>query len=128
MPSALRYSTVVTSIGPLLDEFLAERIIVLFNEDAPEELWEFAVIHRPDDTFEEVRPGDLVRFGSHDPIKVTAVGEVANKNIAALGHAVFKCNGNKEADLPGDVCLENVPLPQVEVGQAVHIEAGGSSG
>ncbi|MBA3349685.1 MAG: PTS glucitol/sorbitol transporter subunit IIA [Actinobacteria bacterium] len=124
----MRYSTVVTAIGPLLGEFLAERIIVLFNEDAPEELWEFAVIHRPDDTFEEVRPGDLVRFGPNEPIRVTAVGEVANKNIAALGHAVFKCNGNTEAELPGDVCLEQVPLPEVEVGQTINIEAGDGSG
>ncbi|MBA2272520.1 MAG: PTS glucitol/sorbitol transporter subunit IIA [Actinobacteria bacterium] len=114
----------MTSIGPLLREFLAERIIVLFNEDAPEELWEFAVIHRPDGTFEEVRPGDLVCFGSHDPIRVTAVGEVANENIAALGHAVFKCNGNDEAELPGDVCLEEAPLPEVEIGQTIRIEAG----
>ena len=120
---AVRYSTVVTAIGPLLGEFLAEGIIVLFNQDAPEELWDFAVIHRPEGTFEEVKPGDLVRFGSHDPIRVTAVGEVANKNIEALGHAVFKCNGNAAAELPGDVCLENVPLPQVEVGQTVRIEA-----
>jgi PTS system glucitol/sorbitol-specific IIA component len=121
----VRYSTVVTSIGPLLGEFLAERIIVLFNEDAPEELREFAVIHQPDDTFEAVQPGDLVCFGSHDPIRVTAVGDVANKNIAVLGHAVFKCNGNDEAELPGDVCLEEVPLPKVEVGQTIRIEAGG---
>ena len=124
----MRYSTVVTSVGPLLKEFLAERIIVLFNEDAPEELWEFAVIHRPDDTFEEVRPGDRVSFGSNDPIKVTAVGEVANKNIAALGHAVFKCNGKENAELPGDVCLEEVPLPEVEVGQTIRIEAGDTPG
>ena len=124
----MRYSTVVTSVGPLLKEFLAERIIVLFNEDAPEELWEFAVIHRPEDTFEEVRPGDRVFFGSHDPIMVTAVGEVANKNIAALGHAVFKCNGNDKAELPGDVCLEEVSLPEVEVGQAIRIEAGDPPG
>lgn len=126
--AAARYSTIVTAIGPLLEEFLAERIIVLFNEDAPEELWEFAVIHRPEGGFEEVRPGDSVRFGSHDPIRVTAIGEVANKNIEALGHAVFKCNGNEEAELPGDVCLEDVPLPQVEVGQTITIEAGVGSG
>ena len=37
---------------------------------------------------------------------------MANANLTALGHVSFKANGSTDAQLPGDISLENVPLPQ----------------
>lgn len=122
----MRYSTVVTAVGPQVEEFVAAGVLVLFAEGAPEELLDFSVIHRPEDGFEEVRAGDSVHFGSENVLTITAIGDVANKNLESFGHAVFKCNGNVTAELPGDICLEEGALPEVEVGQTIRIDDGTS--
>ena len=43
--SVIKYQATVTYIGPLVSEFLDSGIVVLFGEDAPEELRDFAIIH-----------------------------------------------------------------------------------
>ncbi len=96
---------------------------MLFAEGAPEELHDFSVLHRPEDVFEEVQPGDVLHLGGV-ALRVTAVGDVANANLKALGHAAFKCNGNEQADLPGDICLEKMDLPLPEAGQEIFIRVG----
>jgi len=45
-----------------------------------------------------------------------AVGNVANENLMNLGHLNLKANGNNQADLPGDVCIAEVELPEIRVG------------
>jgi glucitol/sorbitol PTS system EIIA component len=54
---------------------------------------------------------------------ILAVGEVANENLANLGHLVVKFNGQTSAELPGDV---NVPpvkqLPPIQPGTIVQIK------
>jgi len=120
----VRYKTVVTEVGPLVADFVREGRLVLFAEGAPEELHSFSVLHRPEDVFEEVRPGDVVHMGGIRR-RVTAVGDVANANLKALGHAAFKCNGKEQPELPGDICLEAAELPMPEVGQNISIEVEG---
>ncbi len=120
----MRYKTVVTEVGPLVTDFVREGRLVLFAEGAPEELHSFSVLHRPEDVFEEVRPGDVVHMGGIRR-RVTAVGDVANANLKALGHAAFKCNGKEQPELPGDICLEAAELPMPEVGQNISIEVEG---
>lgn len=123
MSAGVRYRTVVTRVGPLVPDFVAQGVLVLFAEGAPEELHDFSVLHRPQGDFRRVAPGDVVVFGS-DRRAVTAVGEVANDNLEKLGHAVFKCNGRGDPELPGDICLEAGALPEVAVGDEIRIEAG----
>jgi glucitol/sorbitol PTS system EIIA component len=118
----LRYSTVVTAVGPQVDEFVEGGVLVLFAEGAPEELHDFSVMHRPDDAFEEVHAGDQIHFGEQAVLKITSVGDVANNNLRSLGHAVFKCNGKIKSELPGDICLEEAEMPSVEVGQRIWID------
>ncbi|MGH2816600.1 MAG: PTS glucitol/sorbitol transporter subunit IIA, partial [Actinomycetota bacterium] len=54
--------------------------------------------------------------------RVTAVGEVANDNMVNLGHMDLKANGATEAPLPGDICLEELPLPEPRPGTELVIE------
>jgi PTS system glucitol/sorbitol-specific IIA component len=119
----VRYSTVVTRVGPLVKDFVTEGRLVLFAEGAPEELHDFSVLHAPDEGFEEVRVGDSLIIGAAT-FRVTALGEVANKNLEAIGHAVFKANGNVEPDMPGDICVEARALPLPRPGQKIVVEEG----
>ena len=116
------YVTVVTQVGPLVADFVAREMLVMFAEGAPEELHEFSVLHTPEQVFEEVGPGDVVSIGSR-LLTVTAVGAVANANLRSLGHAVFKCNGKPSAELPGDICLQGgLVVPDLRM--SIRIERG----
>ena len=122
MPAAqTRYATTVTAVGEQVAEFVGQGILIWFAEGAPEELHFFTVLHRPTVTSGGVRPGDLVRIDDK-AFRVTAVGDVANENMVNLGHMDLKANGADEAPLPGDICLEELPLPEPRPGTTMVIE------
>jgi PTS system glucitol/sorbitol-specific IIA component len=118
---ATRYATTVTAVGEQVPEFVEQGLLIWFAEGAPEELHFFTVLHRPTVTTGGVRPGDLVRIDDQT-FRVTAVGEVANENMVNLGHMDLKANGAEEAPLPGDICLEKLPLPEPRQGSTLVIE------
>ena len=122
MPAAqTRYATTVTAVGEQVAEFVGQGILIWFAEGAPEELHFFTVLHRPTVTTGGVRPGDLVRIDDK-AFRVTAVGDVANENMVNLGHMDLKANGAAEAPLTGDICLEELPLPEPRPGTTLVIE------
>ncbi|MFL5792974.1 MAG: PTS glucitol/sorbitol transporter subunit IIA [Actinomycetes bacterium] len=116
-----RYAATVTAVGEQVPEFIGQGLLIWFAEGAPEELHFFTVLHRPTVTTGGVRPGDLVRIDDK-AFRVTAVGEVANDNMVNLGHIDMKANGASEAPLPGDLCLEELPLPEPGPGTTLVIE------
>lgn len=120
MMGDVKYEMHVVQIGPLVPEFIEAKILVFFKMGAPPELAEFSILHEPSDSFTDVEPGDSIVIDGH-AYTVTAVGEVANKNIRDLGHLIMKANGRTEPELPGDVCVEDKDLPPVEVGTIIRI-------
>jgi len=118
--SRTKYEMRVVEIGPLVSEFIAAGILVFFKLGAPPELAEFSILHEPSDFFEDVQTGDEVVVGDQ-VFRVTAVGEVANKNIRDLGHLIMKANGRTSPELPGDVCVESKDLPPIEIGMTIRI-------
>jgi PTS system glucitol/sorbitol-specific IIA component len=100
---------------------------VLFEIGAPPELAEFSILHEHGPLKGEVVVGDIVLIDS-ESFRVTAVGDVANQNLANLGHLIMKCNGLTEPELPGDVCVEVKPLPHISVGTEICILDGYSDG
>lgn len=116
----IKYKAMITFIGALVDEFLESGVMVLFGEDAPEELRDFAIIHDGKQLLEPLTPGDQVEIGA-ETFKILAVGEVANTNLANLGHLVMKFNGESEVEMPGDVCVQAQPIPPVAVGDMLII-------
>ena len=120
-PPQTRYATMVTAVGEQVPEFVGQGLLIWFAEGAPEELHFFAVLHRPTVITGGVRPGDVVRIDDK-AFRVTAVGEVANDNMVNLGHMDLKANGASEAPLPGDICLEELPLPEPRPGTTLVIE------
>ncbi len=118
----IKYQACIIAIGPLVAEFIDARVLVLFGENAPPELAEFAIIHNGRHLDAEVCPGDRIQLGEYS-FQVTAVGEVANQNLRALGHLVIKFNGQTVPEMPGDVCAEVIPLPPIGVGMHFQIDA-----
>ena len=122
----VKYEMRVVEIGPLVPEFVEAKILVFFKVGAPPELAEFSILHEPGDFFTDVETGDHIIVGEND-YQVTAVGEVANKNIRDLGHLIMKANGRSEPELPGDVCVEDKELPPISVGTVIRILAAEAS-
>jgi glucitol/sorbitol PTS system EIIA component len=116
----LKLHSRVTSIGDSVEEFRAAQILVFFQEGAPEELAEFSVLHAADINLATVAPGDTLRLGA-ETFRVLAVGDVANENLANLGHLVVKANGLTEPEMLGDVCVEAKPLPHLTIGDEIEI-------
>ncbi|RCW47358.1 MULTISPECIES: PTS glucitol/sorbitol transporter subunit IIA [unclassified Halanaerobium] len=114
------YEVEVTGLGEGVDEFLEQDLIVLFNNNAPAELAEISVIHTEAELKGEIEAGDIISIDDND-YKITAVGEVVNKNISRLGHSTLRFNGRDEAQLPGDINVEKSPLPDIKKGTIIKI-------
>jgi len=117
----IKFQGKVTSIGPLVQEFIQAGILVLFGAGAPEELVEFSIIHDAKELTAPLEPGDKV-FINNEVYKILAVGDVANTNLANLGHLILKFNGEEKARLPGDVNVELKPVPDIMIGTIFKIE------
>ena len=115
------YDRRVTGVGALLGEFLQAGVLVFFGDDAPEELAEFSVTHTGDALREPIAAGDVIMLGD-TRLTVLAVGDVANANLANLGHLVLKANGQNTIELPGDVNVAEQALPEITIGMPIRIE------
>ena len=127
VPTQLRYETEVVTIGPMVEEFRATGLMILFGEIAPEELHDIAVLHRPRVTDSAPRPGDLLRIDTSEFL-ITAVGSVVEENLLRLGHLSVKANGERHAAMPGDLNVEARELPLPQPGSMVRFIAGPASG
>jgi PTS system glucitol/sorbitol-specific IIA component len=114
------YKSTVTEIGELVPTFLAEGMLVFFGESAPEELKTFCIIHKVQHQEGQIKDGDTVSIDGCE-FEILSVGSVANYNLYNLGHLNLKANGNTVADLPGDVSIAAVPLPEVSIGTKIEI-------
>jgi len=114
------YKSSVTEIGELVPSFIAEGMLVFFGESAPEELRTFCIIHKLEHAEGQVKEGDFVSIDGH-AFEILSVGSVANDNLYNLGHLNLKANGNTVADLPGDVSIAKVDLPEVKIGTQIEI-------
>ena len=121
------YELEVTAVGPLVSEFTAHGIWVFFHENAPSEVAEFAILHQAPPPRQPLAPGHMLEIGG-ERFAISAVGPVANENLANLGHLVLKANGLSEPELPGDVCVEARPLPEPSVGLTLRVWADAGEG
>ena len=123
MSGTVRYSTTVIGVGPLVPDFLGQGMLIIFGEGAPPELHDLCVLHAPEVKDGGVQPGDRLLLDD-EQFTILSVGDVANANLTALGHVSFKANGATTAQLPGDISVEEKPLPVLHAGSRVVIIAG----
>jgi PTS system glucitol/sorbitol-specific IIA component len=114
------YSSTVTSVGELVADFAEQGVLVWFGENAPPELHEFSIIHLPDVSNRAPIVGDVIKINENQ-FNVLAVGSVASENLLNLGHLDLKANGLTEPEMPGDVNVEAVSLPAVQVGDRLVV-------
>ena len=115
------YSTIVQELGTQVHAFKGARMLILFNENAPQELREYCVLHRGNKLEDTVEPGDIFRLGKTD-YKIVYVGSQVQKNLRDLGHITLRFNANEEGEnLEGSLYLENKEVGDIEPGEEIAI-------
>jgi PTS system glucitol/sorbitol-specific IIA component len=119
-----KYETKVTKLGPVTRDFIDEGILVFFQMDVPDELAEIAILHTHDKLHQEVVAGDKFIIDDQ-PLTILCVGEVANENLANLGHFVVKFNGLTQPEMPGDISVpSDASIPLIAPGTIIRIVSG----
>ena len=112
------YQSIVTEVGSQVGLFLQDKMIVLFNETAPSDLREIAVIHQYSPLEEDITVGDELVIGNQS-FKITSVGYKVNETMRELGHSTVSFNGSLEAELPGTLCVEDKEVPNINVSSQI---------
>ena len=89
------YSTIVKDLGPMAEDFIGEKMIILFNENAPAELAEFCVLHTGNELTDTVEIGDILKINDTE-YKIVEVGCEVQKNLKDLMHLKISQNGQND--------------------------------
>ncbi len=104
----MKYNTTVTGWGPDALAFLAQEntnFIILFDDDAPEELKELTIHHSKAPLLADPEVGDTVIFGGK-VFDITAVGNEAVSTLRDMGHCTIVFDGATEPERPGCIHLK----------------------
>jgi PTS system glucitol/sorbitol-specific IIA component len=115
------FETIVTDVGSKVLEFYQEKILILFKDNAPAELIDYCVLHSLNKLYGEIKEGDILRINEKE-FKITAVGDLVNKNLKDLGHICLKFDSSIVAELPGSLYVEDKELPQINIGDSIIIK------
>jgi PTS system glucitol/sorbitol-specific IIA component len=117
------YRTTVVSVGPEAGDMLAGGVLILYAEPLPDALADVSIVHRPDHPSGEltIGVGDVVSVGGHE-LTITAVGDIAAKNLDELGHVVLYVDQPDQKLLPGAVHAAG-GLPDPQPGQVIEFRS-----
>ncbi|SFL56596.1 PTS glucitol/sorbitol transporter subunit IIA [Pelosinus propionicus] len=104
----MKYHSAITGWGTGALEFLSDKdlnFIILFNEGAPLELQEIAVLHKPAPLLADLAVGDTVII-CDKAFTITAIGSEAPHTLKELGHCTLSFKGGTEPERPGCIMLE----------------------
>ena len=114
----MKYDVTVTGLGPMALEFLNPEMemqfVILFNEDAPPELAELAILHTPGELKEAPAPGDTMKIGEKT-YKITAVGNEAIQTLTNMGHCTLAFTADTEPYRPGCINLDGEVITEADV-------------
>ena len=121
----MKYNVTVTGLGPMALEFLNPamemQFVILFNEDAPAELAELAIMHTKGELLEAPVAGDIMRIGEK-VYTITAVGDEAIQTLTTLGHCTLAFKGDSEPYRPGGLMLDGEIITAEDVANGAAIQ------
>jgi PTS system glucitol/sorbitol-specific IIA component len=107
----MKYSVTVVGMGEMVKDLIEENMLILFNENAPDELAEISVLHTIDKMKADVEIGDTI-----------VIGNEANGTLKELGHCTFKFKNFNEKELPGVIILEGKHnIEDIKIGDIISI-------
>lgn len=118
--SKVIFQTEIIELGEQVDAFFEEGMFVLFGENVPDALKDFCYFIDTKDVDGTIKPGNRLVIDDNEFL-ITAVGDIAQPNLEALGHLTVVFSGAKEAGLPGSICVEAKPMPKLQAGSKLSI-------
>ncbi|GAA5415746.1 PTS system glucitol/sorbitol-specific EIIA component [Paraliobacillus ryukyuensis] len=113
------YKSTVKEIGPLVESFKEENLVILFGPAAPNELREVSVIHEQSETSDvPIQEGGQFQVDDQT-YTVRSVGSQANANLKDLGHISIYFSEPDEGLLPGAVLIESGSVPSFKEGSVI---------
>lgn len=122
------FRTKITDVGSEVPELIEGGILILYATGAPPELAEVSVLHtvQVGPTVEAPSAGDRLRVGDVSAM-LTAVGDLAWRKVADIGHVVINFDGADTAGRPGELCASRIEphvlLSALVAGAEIMIEA-----
>ena len=121
----MKYDVTVTGLGDMalafLDPAMEMRFVILFNDDAPAELAELAILHTKAELTEAPAPGDTMKIGAKT-YKVTAVGDEAIHTLKELGHCTLAFTADTEPYRPGCINLDGEIITEADLANGTVIQ------
>ena len=121
----MKYDVTITGLGDMalafLDPAMEMRFVILFNDDAPAELAELAILHTKAELTEAPAPGDTMTIGEKT-YKITAVGDEAIHTLKELGHCTLAFTADTEPYRPGCINLDGEIITEADVANGTVIQ------
>lgn len=119
----MKYHAAITGWGEDALEFLNEEtnFLIIFNDNAPEELQEIAVLHEQAELIADPTVGDTLMI-CDKVYDITAVGEEAVHTLRELGHCTLSFQGGNVPERPGCIMLEGDPFTKEDIKKGGMIE------
>ena len=113
------YRTKITRVGAHASDFLAENMLIFFQENAPDYLADYCYLIEPGEGEFDIQAGDLFALdGVRCP--VTAIGAVALDYFRQLGHLTVRFDGAEQALQPGTMHVRSTTVPTPAAGMEVR--------
>lgn len=122
MSSKIIYENKIKASGEFAETFLDEGMIIFFGDNAPDTLADYCYSIDINEVKDTIKPGQILMIDGI-AFKITAVGDVAQKNLVNLGHITVAFNGATEPALSGTIYVENKDIPKVKIGSEISILA-----
>lgn len=103
----MSYTTRILSVGSEAASFLQEKMAITFAGNAPEELRDYCFLLEEVEMDGHLAVGQTVHIGDQS-WNITALGGLAEKNLAGLGHVTLVFDGEAEPRMDGAVHLGGV--------------------
>lgn len=115
------YKTTVKDVGVEASAFESEKMIILFGDNAPDELIDFCYIIEINEVNGEITEDNVLKIGDTE-YKITKVGSAVNKNLNDLGHITLKFDSSNEAEQSGTLYLEDKEIDKIQEGTTIVID------
>lgn len=114
------HKTKIVEIGPIVEDFAEEFLLILFGPEATAELRDICVIHESiDDPKDVIKKNGKLTIGEQE-YRVLEVGDEANPNFESLGHiSIYFRDGENNEILPGAILVEPKIFPSVALGDEI---------
>ncbi|MBC2578197.1 PTS glucitol/sorbitol transporter subunit IIA [Peptostreptococcus russellii] len=114
------YDNNIKNMGSMVEAF-GNEMAILFGDNAPDTLKDYCYTIDVKDADDKIEVGDTIIIDD-EKFSIKAIGDLAQKNLEALGHLTINFTGDESGLLPGAIVVEKKDCPKINIGTRIVIE------